>query len=344
MGCFDHGGDTFALDGVFLDFSVNLSPLGLPEGVKKALAPQGEDARYPDPYCRRLCAAIAVQKGLFPEDILCGNGAGDLIFRLCLARRPKKTLLAVPCFSEYEKAARLAGSEIEYHVLKESESFALGPDFLKAIRPGTDLVFLASPNNPNGLLIPPELLEAVAARCEEAGALLVLDECFLAFTEAPSARTLLDQYPKLVVLDAFTKSHAMAGLRLGFLMTKNHALLEAARDAGPCWSVSAPAQRAGLAALEEEDYLRRMRDLARRERLWLEEALNELRLKVYPGNANFLLFFCTKELSGPLQARGILLRNCENYPGLGPGFWRIGVRERRDNETLIRHLREVLYG
>ena len=344
MGCFDHGGDTFALDGDFLDFSVNLSPLGLPEGVKTALAPRAEDARYPDPYCRRLCAAIAAKKGLFPADILCGNGAGDLIFRLCLARRPKKTLLAVPCFSEYEKAARLAGSEIEYHVLKEAESFALGPDFLAAIGPDTDMIFLASPNNPNGLLISPALLDAVAARCEGVGAVLVVDECFLAFTEGLSARTLLDQYPKLVVLDAFTKSHAMAGLRLGFLMTKNHTLLEAAREAGPCWSVSAPAQRAGLAALEEGDYIARMRELSRRERLWLEEALKELGLKVYPGDANFLLFFCEKELSGPMQARGILLRNCENYPGLGPGFWRIGVRERRDNETLIRHLREVLYG
>lgn len=344
MPSFDHGGDIFAREGIRLDFSVNISPLGLPEGVKAALCPRPEDANYPDPYCRRLCRAIAAKKGLLPQDILCGNGASELIFRLCLALRPQKTLLPAPCFSEYEKAARLAGSGIEHHVLKEEENFALGERFLAAIGPDTDLVFLANPNNPNGLLPSFELLEAVAARCEAAGAVLAVDECFLAFTEGPSARGLLDKYHNLVVLDAFTKSHAMAGLRLGFLMTKNHALLEAARAAGPCWSVSAPAQRAGLAALEEEDYAARMRDLSTGERRQLEEALRDLGLKVYPSDANFLLFFCVKELSGPLQARGIRIRNCENYPGLGPGFWRIGAKEHADNQILINHLREVLHG
>lgn len=95
---YEHGGDVYGNADAALDFSVNVNPLGMPDGVKHALISHAaEYARYPDPKCRVLCAALADRHGLMPEQVLCGNGAADLIFgsrhvsglsgRLCLRRR-----------------------------------------------------------------------------------------------------------------------------------------------------------------------------------------------------------------------------------------------------------------
>lgn len=344
MLSFEHGGDVFAIGENLLDFSVNISPLGMSEAVKAAMEYRLEDESYPDPYCRKLSAALARREGLKEQDIFCGSGASELIFRLCLALRPKRTLLAVPCFSEYEKAARLSGSEISYYFLPEDKGFFLGEGFLNAITPGMDLVFLANPNNPTGRLPDWPMLEAAARRCGEVGAVLAVDECFLAFTGGRSCRELLDVCPHLVVLNAFTKSHAMAGLRLGYLLTKNHELLTAVREAGPCWSVSSLAQRAGLAALEEEKCLEGLRRYNAVERPWMAEKMLELGLRVYEGEANFILFFGPDHLKQSLITRGILIRDCSNFRGLGPGYWRTAVKSHPENEQLIQALKEVLHG
>ena len=104
-----HGGD---IAGYFdqygcepLDFSANVSPLGLPEGVRRAVIDSLSTAdQYPDPLCRRLRAAIGAFEGADPARILCGNGAADLIFRLVLAVKPKTALVPAPTFAEYETA------------------------------------------------------------------------------------------------------------------------------------------------------------------------------------------------------------------------------------------------
>ena len=101
-----HGGDLVtaraAWSGDVLDFSANLNPLGMPEPVRQAAAGAVKEAvHYPDPLCRALSAAIARRDGVAPEQILCGNGAADLVFRLAFSERPHRALVTAPTFSEY---------------------------------------------------------------------------------------------------------------------------------------------------------------------------------------------------------------------------------------------------
>ena len=219
-----HGGDWAGYRAEFgrdpLDFSANVSPLGLPEGVAKAITAALATAdRYPDPLCRALREKLAVAEGVPAEWLLCGNGAADLIFRLALAAKPRTALVTAPTFAEYATALETAGCRVERHFLREENDFAVTKDLLNAVHPGTNMVFLCQPNNPTGQLAEPALVEALLRRCEAVGAVLAVDECFLDFLpegEGLSAKHLLKNSKKLIILKAFTKLYGMAGVRLGY--------------------------------------------------------------------------------------------------------------------------------
>ena len=345
-----HGGDWTEFETRYgrtpLDFSVNVSPLGVPDGVRRAIELAAVEAdRYPDPLCRGLRHGIAEKTGIPAERILCGNGAAELIFRAVLARRPRRALLTAPTFAEYEAALQTVGCQIAYYGLREENSFVLDGGILEAIQPGTDVVFLCQPNNPTGLAAPRPLLLQILARCRSVGALPVLDECFCDFLDEPSAYSLageLQSAQNLLILKSFTKLYAMAGVRLGYCLSSDPALLEAMALAGPPWSVSSLAQAAGLAALRETDYVRQVRTVIRTERPRLIAALENLGLRVIPGRANYLLFQCRTPLAAPLAQKGILLRECGNYRGLDETWYRTAVRTHEENSRLIQTIREVL--
>ena len=243
-----HGGDwagyAAQYGGMPLDFSANVSPLGLPQGVRQAVARALDGAdRYPDPLCRALRKKLSGTLGVPPQSILCG--------------------------------------------------FAVTEALLERIEPGLDILFLCEPNNPTGRTTPRALLLRILERCAACGTRLVVDECFNEFLDDPAAHTLLGElegHENLLLLRAFTKWYAMAGVRLGYALCADGALLERMRAAGQPWAVSALAQAAGEAALEETDYSAALRALVAAERPRLSAGLAALGCRVLPGEANYLLF------------------------------------------------------
>ncbi len=343
-----HGGDCAAFEREYgfapLDFSANVSPLGVPEGVHEAVcrAAAGID-RYPDPDCRALRASLAEKERVAPSWVLCGNGASELIWRAALAAKPKRALVAAPCFAEYEAALGACGCEIVRFPL--AEPFALPEEFLRQINHNTNIAILCNPNNPTGRTVEPALLRRIAERCRETGTRLLLDECFVDFIDEPEAHTMkdcLEECPHLLIFRAFTKLCGMAGARLGYALCADTAFLDAMRRAGPPWSVSSLAQAAGLAALREKNYVNQLRALIQAERPRLASALAALGLRVIPGEANFLLFRSETPLGNPLSERGILLRGCADFAELDETWYRAAVRTREENDRLIEALREVL--
>lgn len=345
MQRYDHGGASWEDGAIRLDFSVNVHPWGLPPQVRQALTEGLADwARYPDPACTRLRRALARHHGIEGEGILCGSGASDLILRLCAWRKPRLALVPAPTFSEYERSVRLFGGEVRCHPLRSENGFALTEAFLDDIVPGVDLVFLCTPNNPTGRLVDRDLLVRAARKCQAVGAILVVDECFLDFTRGESLAPLLSGCPRLLILRAFTKFYGMAGLRLGYLLG-DPALLDRIRPFGPVWSVSVPAQQAGMAALEAlPGWKGETLALIEGERAWLSGSLADLGLTVYPADGNFLLLSGPADLGAKLRDRGILVRDCANFPGLGPGYFRVGLKTRPEDRQLFAACKEVLYG
>ncbi|MDF2654238.1 MAG: threonine-phosphate decarboxylase [Bacillota bacterium] len=363
-----HGGDIYSArkalvglppgsvqDGSFvqvprlLDFSANINPLGLPAGVKAALlgAIEGFDI-YPDPLCRDLIDNLAVYEEVPQEWLLCGNGAADLIFRMAYAIKPQKAMVLAPTFAEYEEALHAVSCEVIRYPLSADSDFQADEGLIDALDQELDLLFLCNPNNPTGQLLSKEFLIRVLERCKELEIILVVDECFNGFLEEPERYSIKDRIQdsrNLMILKAFTKTYAMAGLRLGYCLTSNGALLEALREAGQPWSVSTPAQIAGIQAMKEQAYLAESKKLIRQEQAYLINVLKESGMKVISASANYIFLFDPIPRERPLHEQlmdsGILIRNCDNYHGLGPGYYRICIRVHEDNKALASALQHL---
>lgn len=209
-----------------------------------------------------------------------------------------------------------------------------------------DMIILSNPNNPSGCLYMPTFLRALVAECVQKQILLVVDECFMDFVDSARTYSLLEfvaDCRNLVVLRAFTKFYGMAGLRLGWCATSNADLIAGMKKVGPPWSVSIPAQAAGIAALLEESYADKLRGYISAERQRLQSGLQGLGLRVISGAANYILFYTERtDLAQLLLERGIAIRDCSNYVGLGPGWYRVAVRLREENERLLREIAFLL--
>lgn len=338
----EHGGDLFSAQKIYsgeiLDMSVNLNPMGTPPQVLQAARDALDQVReYPDPQCRRLRQAIAQKDGVSPEQIFCGNGAAEVIFRLALALRPRAALLTAPTFSEYEGALAQVGCGCRFHTLHEEDNFDVTEAILDDIAPPVELVMVCSPNNPTGRLIPEPLLLRMLARCREIGAVLAVDECFLPLArEGRGLAPYLAEHPNLFLLRAFTKTYAIPGLRLGYGLGAPD-LVEKLTDWGACWNVSGVAQAAGLACCALPDWPAGGRQMLALERPLLQAGLERLGCRVIPGSANYLLFRApgVHDLKERLLRRGVLVRSCANYRGLGPDWYRAAVRQRADNERFL---------
>ncbi len=334
-----HGGDIYSAV-VTLDFSSNVHPLGTPPGVVEAIRAAAAQVRqYPDPYCRALTAAIAAHEGVPQPYVLCGGGAAELIYAYCDALRPRLAAEFAPTFSEYRTAAAHFGAQLAQYPLRAPDFL---PDegllaFLQERKP--DVLFLCTPNNPTGMLLPRGLLEAALRICRAQGTRVLLDECFLDFTDAASAKDLLEAYPNLLILKAFTKNYALAGVRAGCCLTADGQLLEKMSACSQPWNVSVPAQAAALAALREPDWPAKARPLIAAQRDVLAAGLTALGFTVCPSQANYLLFRGPAGLDAALLRQKIAIRSCANYPGLGEGWYRTAVRLPKENEALLDALR-----
>ena len=350
MRKYEHGGDTFAEEKKIIDFSVNINPLGMPRSaMEMAVDAVKLETSYPDPFCRKLSAGLSARYGVPAENIVCGNGASDLIMRLCACRRPERVLVPAPGFSEYGRSAALYGAKVL--------EFAMSGT-IEDTR-GAEMVFVCRPNNPDGSLMPLDDLRSLAELCESAGAFLVVDECFLEFTDAVSALALLGRHKNIVVINAFTKTYALAGLRLGFMISADTQLLDEVYSFGTPWSVSAAAQAAGYACCAETEFLEKTRKYIEVERKRLVSGLERLGLEVFPSEANFLLIRAPESLrealaarncaSGQslrelLAARGIKVRDCRSFTGLDDSYMRIGVRIEEENSALLGALEDIING
>ena len=355
-----HGGDIYGGDEIRLDFSANTNPMGTPPEVIRQAAESLKHAdRYPDPYARELTAAISAYHGV-PEDyVLIGAGAAEMIYSYASASRFTSALMAAPTFSEYEIALRRTDTKVLHWKMKSDTDFTLDRDIFKAIevnRP--NVVFICNPNNPTGKLVDPGLMMEIVRFTKEQNIKLFVDECFMELAgarrgalgevdkDAPAGAVSLipelENDPHLVILRAFTKNYGMAGLRLGYVLTSDSDLLYNMAKGVQPWNVSTPAQAAGVQALKETEFLRKSVELIKEERKYLTLALRDLGLRVIDSDVNFLLFSGPEDLFDRMKAEGILIRNCDNYMGLEPGWFRVAVKLHDEDTELIRTLEKVL--
>jgi len=324
-----------------LDFSVNINPLGMPKEVKQSIVDNVDSYDiYPDTECLQLRRKLSQVENVDFENIVCGNGADDIIFRISQTINPKRVLILSPTFSEYEKS--LNGCEIKYYPLKEDFNFKIQPDILDYIS-NIDIFYLCNPNNPTGQIIDESLMDLIVHKCRLENVILLVDECFLDFViNGISFKKYLNSELNMIILKAFTKIYCMAGIRLGYALCSNSNLCDKISNQGQAWSVSTVAQVCGLSALGCIGYIQKTRDYIQNERQFLVRNLNRLGLKTYPSEANYILIKSKLDLYNLLLEQKILIRDCSNYIGLDSSYFRVAIRKHEENQTLIDTLNRIL--
>ena len=292
----------------------NENPYGPSPRARAALAGDYPAHRYPDPEQRRLRAALGARHGVPPECIVAGAGADeiiDLVFRV-FVDAGDRVVIASPSFGMYAFGAQLAGAELVDVPRGDDWSFDI--DALVAACEGASVVFLPSPNNPTGGLLPPAAVE----RLLESGALVVVDEAYVEFAgdHAAGPPTLVGHASEdgapLIVLRTFSKWAGLAGLRVGYGVMPA-AIASVLMHCKQPYGVNVAAEAAALASLEDAAVLDERACVLAGER---ERLAGELRaggwLEPAPSEANFLLcrlaFGDGAALRGALARRGVFVR------------------------------------
>ncbi|MGY3742288.1 pyridoxal phosphate-dependent aminotransferase [Leuconostoc inhae] len=329
------------------DFSINTNPLGVPNAVldnAEKIIKLGH--YYPDPTCFALRKELAKQYQLNSENIMCGNGANDLIYRIITALNPRKSLIITPTYEEYEKLLLMHGSEIDHYHLNINQGKDYNLDkVIKKINSDLDIMIICNPNNPTGTTFSILDLEKIISHCQKHHVYVVIDESFIAFLnnwQKITVKSMVNHFDNLIVIDGFTKFFALAGFRVGFAISSNQNLFGKMSTMGSEYNVATVSQIAARLALHDNDYVENTYHLLKKEKQFLKFELNRLPIKLIGLSANFILFYSEKDnLREDLLKLKIKTRDCSQFVGLNSYYHRVAIKTHDDNEQLILALKQV---
>lgn len=299
--------------------------------------------RYPDPLQSRIKEKIARIKGLSPDSVFLGAGSDeaiDLLFRVFCIPACDNAVAIEPTYGMYEVCANI--NDVEYRKVPLDEEFDFDPvDLLAVTDDHTKLLFICSPNNPTGNTFDASKIKYLL---DNFRGILVIDEAYIDFSSQDSFLKRLPDYPRLVILQTFSKAWGSAGVRLGMAFASS-GIIEVFNKVKYPYNINALTQEYALEILEKEECVKEWVDVLLRERLKLETLLQEFPFvtKVYPSDANFLLVRTrdAAALYNYLQDKGIIVRN-RNKITLCSGCLRITVGNAEENRILVEAL--AIYG
>ena len=330
-----HGGArTLGLDPSILDFSTSINPLGMPKAVARMLSGAANHAvDYPDEHARALECAAASYAGIPADMVVAGNGATELIHNICRYMEGRRVLVPSPGFGEYAAAAKLCGSQVSFY---EGE--------VPTHMPRNGCVFVCNPSNPVGTLTGRRAILEAASEAARAGAMLVVDECFIEMTPGrdESVAPYAEQYENMVILRSLTKAFGLAGLRVGYGMADPDVSARLRRIRIP-WSVNALAQAAGIESLSHPEHLEAARDVIRQETDRLYHAMLDTDgIRPHRTDTNYMVVSTADPapvIVGRLLKQNILVRDCSSF-GMDHHI-RISAKTAGKNKILLDALRNV---
>jgi len=326
--------------------NTNESPFAPPDEWREELRAALEEVsfhRYPDRPATELRQAVADLHGVTADEVFCANGSNEVLQSVLLAfgGPGRRALLFEPTYALHSHIARITGTEVVEG--QRDDTFLIDPQdaerLIAAGRPA--ITFLCSPNNPTGRAEPSDTVERVA---RVAPGLVVVDEAYGQFSSWTALGLRGPAQPGLVVTRTFSKTWALAGARLGYLVA-DPGVVEACEAVALPYHLSAQTQLAGLLALR---HVREMETRVARiteERGRVAAALNELPVDSWPSDANFILFRPReRDADGvwrSLLAHSVLIRNCASWEGL-KGCLRVTIGTPEENNRFLQGLKESL--
>ena len=319
-------------------------PPGFDDAVQRAVANIAWN-RYPDRSAMALRSAIGERYGREGDEVFVANGSNEVLQTLMLTFGGAGRTAAVfePTYALHSHISKTTATEVVEG--ERAEDFSLDLDEVDRVvsTHSPEVVFLCSPNNPTGVVDPPQTVDRVLQTMEGTNGLLIVDEAYGQFSPH-SAVTQLGEDAPLVVSRTFSKTWSMAAARLGYLLAPRWLVAELEKVVLP-YHLDSFKQAAGLAALEFGDEMAARVEGIVSERERLVAALESLPVKVWPSGANFLLFKADEmdgdELWQGLVDRSVLVRNCSSWPRLN-GSLRVTVGTPEENDRFLAALGDVL--
>ncbi|MEU6202403.1 Rv2231c family pyridoxal phosphate-dependent protein CobC [Micromonospora musae] len=340
-----HHGDAEVGEGL-VDLAVNVRRAPLPQWLAGPITDSLADlARYPDAAPAR--AAVAARHGRDPDEVLLTAGAAEAFVLIAQALRGvHRPVVVHPQFTEPEAALLAAGHRVERVLLDAADGFRLDPGRVPA---DADLVMIGNPTNPTSVLHPASAVAALA----RPGRVLVVDEAFADTTAAsgcpgePESLATRRELPGLLVVRSLTKTWGLAGLRIGYLLGAPKLLTRLAA-VQPLWPVSTPALAAATAcagpvAVEAERAIAAQLAADRDHLVARLTDLPGVRVAGRPASAFVLIHLPgAAAVRAALRKRGWAVRRGDTFPGLGPDWLRVAVRDRATTDAFTRVLGEIL--
>lgn len=324
------------------DFSASVNPYPLPDYVYSILGDEIKLLhRYPDTSYSELYQAAEVRFGIERDMIFADSGSARSIFSISAIENIKRPLIAVPNFSEYERACGTSAIFIKTNKpsfkasMKEIESNAICADAL----------FISNPNSPSGSFYSLDDIRGISEICRKNGCRLILDEAFIEINglENESALNLLKEGHDLIVLRSLTKTFAVAALRIS-LVFGQQGFISRLKEICPPWHINRFAAALATPLLQDDNYLKRSIEYIKVRKEELGAALCRASyLTHFDSAANYFLFELkdsrqSEDFYNFMGRRGILLRDASNYRGLEQGFFRCAVNNAEDNTGFIKAL------
>ncbi|MDD3366855.1 MAG: histidinol-phosphate transaminase [Sphaerochaetaceae bacterium] len=307
--------------------------------------------RYPDPAQKSLKQKIAKVMGLPEANLVIGNGSDemiDLMFRIFCVPHKDKVLIIEPTYGAYSVFAAINDTGVSSCRLKEN--FALDLPRMEAIchlvnngTPQTGMhkmLFICSPNNPSGNSYP---LKDIAMIAQRFSGITIVDEAYYEFSDKPSAVSLMESCPRLVVLRTFSKSWGLANVRVGIAIAPLE-IVETMHKVKYPYNLSGVAQELAEEVLNHADEVAQNIETIKAERARVAQQLRSLPFveQVFPSDANFLLVrvLDPDNVCLYLRERGIIIRNRSTLRGCF-GCVRITIGSRRENDILLKVLKQM---
>ena len=294
--------------------------------------------RYPDPRQKALKGKISRIKGIGCDRLFIGNGSDeaiDLLYRVFCVPGKDNAVSMAPSYGMYGVAA--ATNDVMFRKVQLREDCSLDPEaMLDACDERTKLMFLCSPNNPTGNVIPSETVAGILGRFK---GIVVLDEAYIDFSSTPSLVPLIDEYPNLVILQTLSKAWGMAGLRIGIAIARPEVVALLSKVKYP-YNINILSQKMAMTRLDESVLARHVPEVvSQRVRLSKELRKCQSVKEIYPSEANFLLvrFDDPDAMYDRLLEAGTIVRNRSRVKGC-EGCLRITVGTPAENDILLETL------
>lgn len=337
--------DAYGLTDI-IKLASNENPFGCSPAVLENLLPSPEEmALYPDGAMRELRARLAENLNVREEQLIFGNGSDEIIQHIarCYLESGMNAVMADVTFPRYKTNVQIEGADaIEVplkHGVHDLDAMAA------AVNDKTKVVWVCNPNNPTGTIVTEAEVEAFLQRIPPS-TLVVLDEAYCEYVadeRYPDSLSLLDKYPNVIVLRTFSKIYGLASLRVGYGIAASGIVSELNRVREP-FNVNRLAQRAALAALQDQSFIARCREKNLTGIRQLSAAIERLGMKHFPAHGNFVFIetgLPAAEVFQHLLQQGVIVRT---DPSWGfPTAIRVTVGSEQENQTFINALEQFLH-